>query len=350
MPKTVGAPIKTGLIGLGNSGWFYHAEGSLSRSSQFDLVAVCSRSPSHVQRAAARFAAIAYTDWEALLRDDRVELVVIATPHDLHHRMAVDALRAGKHVVVEKPMAMSTAEADEMIAVAEEEARVLTVFHNRRWEPSYQIIKQIVAAGTIGPVWRAEERRMHSGKYKVAADNEPHLGVALAEWAHQPRSGGGVTYLVAPHLIDHQLNLFGAQPLTVSAVTDVYPGDTVEHYIDLHMTFTGNILSRIEIFRENVVDLPKWSVFGIEGTLVAPTFHAVELRVAGHETQIWPNLPNLRTCAEFYEGLYRAIRQNAPPPVDPMGARNVIRVIEAALGSARAGGKVIDLTAVDHEV
>ena len=335
--------IGVGLVGLGNSGWYYHAEGTLERSRDFALVAVSGRTPARTAAAAARFAARAHPDWASLLADDRVEVVVVATPHDLHAPIAIRALEAGKHVVVEKPMAMTRAEADAMIAAATGNGRVLTVFQNRRWEPSFQLIRQLVADGAIGDVWRVEERRMHRGKYTVAGTDRPHAGTEMAGWAHGPAGGGGVTYLIAPHLVDHQLVLHGGPPAMVSAVMHTYPGDEVEHYLDLRLGFPDGRQARVEIFRENVVDLPKWSVFGDAGTIICPDFDVLVVERPDGVRREYSGLAPLQACDVFYDGLARALREGTRPPVEPREAADVVAVLEAAHASARCGGYAIQL-------
>lgn len=332
------APIGVGLIGLGNSGWYYHAEGTLRKSEQFDLVAVSGRTRARTDAAARAFGAAPHSDWRKLIEDPRVQLVVIATPHDLHYPMAVAAAAAGKHVVVEKPMSNTTAEAREMIAAAEESGVVLSVFQNRRWEHQYQTIRQLVREGAIGNVWRVEERRMHRGKYTVSGPDSPHSGTEPAAWAHTTEQGGGVTYLISPHLIDHQLQLFGEDPLDVSAVMHTFPGDAVEHYADIRMTFPGGALSRIEIYREAIEELPSWVVAGDRGTIVGPDLRTLHIRLQGQDSKTLDDLPQLRECDAFYEQLHRAITEGEPPPVEPLDSAKVIRVIELAHMSARSGG------------
>lgn len=334
--------IGVGIVGLGNSGWFYHAEGTLEHSRDFELVAVSARSEQRTTAAAERFQARPHPDWRTLLADDRVEIVVVATPHDLHALVAIAALEAGKHVVVEKPMAMTVAETDAMIAAARAHDRLLTVFQNRRWEPSFLLIREIVANGEIGEVWRVEERRMHRGKYVVSGADRPHAGTELAAWTQVPQGGGGVSYMIAPHLVDHQIVLHGGGPQTVSAIMHTFPGDEVEHYLDLRLTFAGGRPARIEIFREDVVDLPKWVVFGTAGTIVCPDFGALRVEAPdGTVVREHTGLAPLQACDEFYDELARALRDGAPPPVDPAGAAQVVAVLEAAHASARAGGEVL---------
>ncbi|MCY6381899.1 Gfo/Idh/MocA family protein [Hoeflea prorocentri] len=335
---TAAAPIGVGLIGLGNSGWYYHAEGTLTRHPHYELVAVSSRTVERARAAAERFGAKAYDDWRALIDDPKVQLVVIATPHDLHLPMTLAAAAARKHIVVEKPMAKSTAETAEMMAAADNAGVVLSVFQNRRWEEQYQSILEVIRNGAIGDVWRVEERRMHRGKYVVAGAGSPHTGSDLAAWAHTTDGAGGVTYLISPHLIDHQIHLFGGAPLDVSAVMHTYPGDVVEHYVDIRMNFPGGGLSRIEVYREAVDELPAWVVSGDRGTIVGRDLRSLDIHRPGTPPELIRDLPVLRGCDAFYDGLFQAITEGAPPPVDPRDSAIGVRIIELAHKSARSGG------------
>lgn len=333
--------IGVGIIGLGNSGWYYHAEGTLAPSPDYDIVAVSARRQERTAAGAHRFDAHGYDNWSDLVEDDAVDLVVVATPHDLHAPMTLAALAAGKHVVVEKPMASSTDEAESMLAAARTHGRLLTVFQNRRWEPSFQIIRRLLSDGAIGEIWRSEERRMHRGKYTVAGDDRAHAGTKPAAWAHTRAGGGGVVNLIAPHLVDHQLLLHGGLPTSVSATMHRYPEDDVEHHGDLRLDYDDGRTARIEVFRECDVHLPKWSVFGSEGTIVADDFDALRLLRDGRDVQTFDDLAPLQACDEFYRELADAIRGEAPVPVDPQEAAHVVSVIAAAHRSAAAGGALV---------
>ncbi|MFC7620275.1 Gfo/Idh/MocA family protein [Microlunatus sp. GCM10028923] len=329
--------VAVGLIGLGNSGWYYHAEGALERSEQYRLQAVASARPDRAEAAARRFGARPYRNWQDLIGDDALDLIVIATPHHLHAELAVAALDAGHHVVVEKPMAVTRAETDRMLDAARRNHRILTVHQNRRWEPSYLIIGELIRGGELGELWRVEERRMHRGKYVVAGHDRPHAGTDLAAWAHTVAGGGGVGYLIAPHLVDHQVQLLG-RPSSVSAVTDTFPGDEVEHYLDLRLNYPDGPLSRVEIFREDVVELPKWTVLGSRGSVICPDFDTVVIDLAGHDRRVITDLPAVRAADEFYRQLWTAVTDGGPPPVDPADAAVVTEILELAHRSARRAG------------
>src|SRR5262245_38481294 len=127
------APIRVGLIGYGLSGASFHAP-LLAAEPAFTLTAVATRRTEEVAR---DWPGVRVLSHDALLDDSSLELVVIATPNDSHAALAERALLAGKHVVVEKPFTLDSAEAVRLGTLARDRGRCLTVFHNRRWDGDF---------------------------------------------------------------------------------------------------------------------------------------------------------------------------------------------------------------------
>lgn len=343
--STTTNPIGVGIMGLGNSGWFYHAEDSIEPNGGFEIVALSGSSPARLAAAADRFTATPHPTNEALLADDRVELVVVTAPTGLHAPLARAALEAGKHVVVDKPLAPTTAEALELRALAEDAGRILTVFQNRRWEPSFIRVREIVASGAIGEVWRVEERRIHAGPYRVSADDRPHAGDDVATWTTDIALGGGVTYLIAPHLVDHQLALFERAPNTVAARMHTHEGDRAEHYVEMQLDFGDDVIARIEVMRDPAVNPPRWTVYGTRGTILVPTITRLELKVDGMATTVEEGFEIIRGSSPFYEQMRRVLREGAEPPVPLGDSVLATHVLDLAHRSARAGGLPISVDA-----
>src|SRR5690606_12456825 len=134
-------PFGVGIVGMGNSGWYYHAEGTPEHSPDYTIAAVSARTRERTDAAARRFGARGCPSRPGLVADPAVHIVVVAPPHHLHEPVAVGALEAGKHVVVEKPMATTAAETRAMLEAARRNDRMLTVFQNRRWEPTFRLIR-----------------------------------------------------------------------------------------------------------------------------------------------------------------------------------------------------------------
>lgn len=145
-------------------------------------------------KAAERHGMFAYPSLEAVLADEKVEAVVIATPNASHKALAVKALEAGKNVVCEKPVEMSCAAFDEMTSAAARAGKLFTVHQNRRWDVDYLAIKRMAASGEIGGVIRLESR-IHGSR-----------GIP-SDWRRVRAEGGGMLLDWGVHLIDQALQI-----------------------------------------------------------------------------------------------------------------------------------------------
>ena len=143
------APIRVGLIGYGYAGKTFHAP-LIRAVPALDLRVVGSRDPAKVRADLPGLDVVA--DPAAVAASDGVDLVVIASPNDTHAPLAQIALEAGKHVVVDKPFTLDLAKARGLVALARRQGRMLSVFHNRRWDSDYLSVRQAVAEGRIGRV------------------------------------------------------------------------------------------------------------------------------------------------------------------------------------------------------
>ena len=335
---TATGPVRAGLIGLGNSGWFYHAQEHLSRSDRYELVAVCSRDESRARAAAERFGGRPFTDWRRLVAADDVELVVVALPHHLHREVAVAAAEAGRHVLVEKPMAVTTEDADDMLAAAAEAGVVLSVFQQRRWEEDVQTLRRLLDDGVAGDVWHVEVARSHAGRYRTAGADRPHAGDSVLPWPHERASGGGISWLVGPHPVDQLLHLVDAAPASVSGRVHREPGDEVEHYIAADVTFDDGVTGRVSVFRRPGIAPPRFVVYGTRATLMATDGTEVVVQPVEGERRVVGGLrrPSLEG-QQVYDGLYETIRHGAPLPVTPEEGRAAVHVLDLALRSAANG-------------
>jgi len=338
---TVGAtaPVGVGLLGLGNSGWFYHAEANLTQSDRYRLVGVCAAGLARSRQAALAFGCRAYGGWDEMLADPAVELVVIALPHHLHRDAAVAAAAAGKHVLVEKPMAVTVAEADAMIEAAAAAGVILTVHQQRRWEEDLQQILRMVRAGEVGKLWRIQVTRCHAGRYRTAGEESPHTGAEFLPWAHEKASGGGISSVVGPHPADALLQLAHEPVKSVAGQVHMQPGEDVDDFVGAEVIFESGLQGRLEVYRQPGVPPPRFVVYGSEGTIVgADSTSVVVHRFDGTKTVVDGLSRPGRLGKEVYDGLYDAIRNGTPPPVTAAEGRAVVEVLELALRSAEEGG------------
>ncbi len=191
---SLSSPIRVGLIGYGFSGKTFHAP-LIAAEPRFALNLVASRDAAKV-RADLPDAAVD-ADPFAVARADAVDLVVIASPNDSHFPLARAALLAGKHVVVDKPFTLDLAEARTLAALAETQGRMLSVFHNRRWDSDFLSVKRAIADGLVGAVSLFES---HIDRFRPQVRQR---------WREGDGPGSGILFDLGPHLIDQALCLFG---------------------------------------------------------------------------------------------------------------------------------------------
>ncbi|MGC9453723.1 MAG: ThuA domain-containing protein, partial [Phycisphaerae bacterium] len=189
--------IGCGLLGYGGAFNMGRTHGScINDTPGLKTVAACDLDTRRLKVAEEELPGIkTYSSLEKMLADDAVELVVIILPHDQHAEAALKCLRAGKHVVLEKPFCVTLAEADEMVAAAEEAGVMLTCYHNRRWDGDYMTIRRLIQEGAIGEVF---ELSCGMAGYKRPGD----------WWRSDKAISGGNFYDWGAHFVDWVLGLF----------------------------------------------------------------------------------------------------------------------------------------------
>jgi predicted dehydrogenase len=200
-PIDPGQAIRVGLIGFGYASKTFHAP-LLSATEGFRIEVVASRRPAEV--AAAVPGAAVRADPLAVATHTAVDLVVIASPNDTHAPLAEAALRAGKHVVVDKPFTLTLAEARHLAALAAQTGGLFSVFQNRRWDSDFLTVQRAIQGGALGQVALFESRL---DRFR------PHV---RDRWRERAGPGSGLLYDLGPHLIDQALVLFGV-PESVQA-------------------------------------------------------------------------------------------------------------------------------------
>ena len=315
-----------GLIGYGLGGSAFHAP-LIAAEPRLRLAAVVTSRREQVERDHPGVRVVAGAD--ELLADPEVELVVVAAPNAVHHPLAAAALRAGRHVVVDKPFALSVAEADELIALAEASDRRLSVFHNRRWDGDFRTVQRAVEGGTLGEVTSFVSRY---DRFRPAPKGS---------WKEEAGPGSGLLWDLGPHLIDQAMVLFGP-PRTVWADLGVQrAGVEAVDYVHLVLGY-GRL--RVVLHAGMLVrdPGPRFEVHGERGSLLTWGLDEPEVRatvtgeVAGLELR--GRLEGLPTAyGSFYAAMATAVAGEGPVPVAPTDARAAVAVIEHALASAREG-------------
>ncbi|MBL8992632.1 MAG: Gfo/Idh/MocA family oxidoreductase [Spirochaetia bacterium] len=333
--------VKVGIVGLGRSGWNIHAHALAQLPDMYKIVAVCDADAARRQEAEKRFGCKSYTDFKEFLKDGEVELAVIATPSHFHASNAMDALKAGKNVVCEKPMATTLKDADAMIATAKKTKRILSLFHNRRYSPEFVKIREILATGKLGRIvlvkmsWNGFSRRW--------------------DWQTLKKFGGGSLNNTGPHAIDQALHLFGDEDPEITSVLDrtLTLGDADDH---VKIVFTGKNRPTIDIEISSACAYPQdfWVIMGTQGGLRGSMSElhwkyfdpkkqpARQLETSptpdrsyNKDELVWEPEEHWKAGSEdrpqeqfYYRELHATLTQGAPLAVTPESARRVMWVFE----------------------
>ena len=198
---------------------------------------------------------VAYNSLEELLGDPEVDLVTIATPNNFHKPLAIQALRAGKNVISEKPVTLNASELEDIIAVRDETGKLFSVHQNRRWDKDYQIIKRVLADGTIGAPYFIETRVQGSRG-------------AMHGWRGYKVNGGGMLLDWGVHLLDQLMNMIDSPVVSVDAhlLSLFTPG--VDDNIKILIRFENGVSALMEMATNCFINHPRWHVCASDGTCV----------------------------------------------------------------------------------
>jgi predicted dehydrogenase len=325
-------PVGVGLLGYGAIARDHAA--SIIATPGLRLAAVCDLSAERREGAAREWSVRTHERQDDLFDDPGVALVVVGTPPSAHAPAVLASLRAGKHVVCEKPFALRVEEADRMLDEAESRGLALTVYQSRRWDPDFVVMRDVVRSGGIGQAFYMES---FIGGFEHPCDF----------WhSHEPISGGMI-YDWGSHYFDWMLQLFDARVVSVAAQAHklVWHDVTNADQVSVSLTFEGGAQAMFLQSDIASVRKPKWYVLGTEGAItgdwadapVPADFPAVMkvYRTSGVETLRLPP----RDEQGFYRNLADHFAWDEALAVRAEEARRNVAVMEAATESIRLGGK-----------
>ena len=339
--------IKAGVVGFGLAGKVFHAP-NISAVKGLELAAVVERSGS---RSTAEYpASRTVRSFEELLAVPGIELVVVATPSDTHYRMAKQALTAGKHVVIDKPFAATSAEARELDSIARSKGLVLSAFHNRRFDGDFRTVVKLLGEDTLG---RLVEYEAHYDRYRP----EPNLN----GWKEQVLPGNGMLFDLGSHLMDQALTLFGTPRSITAELLMQRPGVRVNDGFDVTLHYDA-LRVKLASSMYKLEPGPRFALYGTLGSYVKYGVDPQEEALKRGErpgaagwgeepAEQWGTLhtmtngtelrTTLRTEAGDYTAYYAnvrdAIRGTAKLAVTAEEATRLIRALELAEESSRAG-------------
>lgn len=332
--------IQVGLIGFGLAGSAFHAP-LVEAEPRMRLAAVASSRPDAVRE---RFPdAEVAPDAASLIADPAIDLVVIAAPNALHAPLARGALEAGKHVVIDKPLVADLADGQPLIDLARERGRVLSVFHNRRWDGDFLTVERLVREGRLGRIMLAE---FCWDRFRPAIKRG---------WREEPAVGAGLLADLGPHLVDQALRLFGTPDAVAGDLAVQREHASVDDWFALtfHYGEARFLLSASTLVAD---PRPRFALHGTAGSFVKYGIDPQEahLRAGGSvgstrfgeeaadlsgRLTTWEGEPE-RVPTErgdwrrFYAGVAAAVLDGAPPPVSAADALQGLRLIELGRRSA----------------
>jgi scyllo-inositol 2-dehydrogenase (NADP+) len=341
--------IGVGIVGYGLAGRYFHAP-FIAAVDGLRVASIVTARPD--RQAAARRDhpnAVVVERFEALLDRPDVEVVVVASPNRTHVPFGITALEAGRHVVVDKPIAKEVAEASRLVEAAERAGRVLTVYQNRRFDGDFLTVRSLVDAGTFGPMDSLESRF--------------EIRVPLSDaWREDAAEAGGPHLDLGAHLVDQALLLFGEAARVYGQLDRRRPGSAIDDSVFVAIEHAGGPRSRLWTSLIAAWGEPRFHVRGLDSEYVKEGRDPQEAAVLAGARPTDPGFgedPPARwgrvyagdgritavpTIAgdyrRFYAQLRDAVAGSAPAPVDPIDAIRGLRILEAAERSARTGAVV----------
>jgi predicted dehydrogenase len=336
--------IRVGLIGYGYASRTFHAP-LIEAAPGLELAAVASSDAAkvHADRPGVRV----HADPGELIARADLDLVVIPTPNDTHHPLARAALQAGRHVVVDKPFTVTLAQGEELVRLARERGRVLSVFHNRRWDGDFLTLGHLLREGRLG---RVVEATFSFDRFR------PEV---RARWREGRDAGSGLWYDLGPHLLDQALRLFGWPEAIVLDRAVLRDGAAADDWFCARLRYER---LRVTLHAGTLVaaPAPRFAVHGTHGSFVKEGLDAQEdalkagVRPAATAAGDWGRDPGharllLRGEAgaleeapvtlargdypRYYAELAAALRGEGPVPVPAEEALDVIALVEAGIAS-----------------
>jgi len=335
--KGARASIKVGVIGYG--GAYNMGRGHLNEMAAAGMVptAVCDVDPKRLEVAAEDFPGIeTYTSAGEMLKKSPVELVSIITPHNTHARLALQCLRAGRHVVVEKPFAITTSECDAMIAAAKSKKLLLSAYHNRHWDGCILRAVKTVRSGALGRVVRVEA---HMGAW----------GPPDETWRSSKSRSGGILYDWGVHLLEYTFQIVDAAIVEVSGFATAgvwgpklrWKRDANEDEAFLVVRYATGAWSTLRITHLDSNPPNGWvEITGTKGSYVFDyrTYELITHKRGATVSTRGQNPPSRHQ--DYYRNVAEHLRRRAPLLITPEWARRPVHVLDLACRSAARGRTV----------
>lgn len=348
MSRRADSPVRVGVIGLGLASRT-HLDGYRSAEG-CELAAVCDLAERKVTPAVEATGARGTTDHHSIFSDPGIDAVALLLPHKLHHPVAIEALEAGKHVCLTKPMTVTAAEADELIELAAKTGLTLTVAESTRFVRAYVEAERMIRDGELGEI-----RMLRSFQPDQILDEWADVDDETQAWKRDSH-GCGAILDCGPHMFDLLTWFFGEVEAIQASARGWVPGIPLDNHAVVTGKMVGGELFSVEI--SSLTECPRGErveIYGSEGTLIIDQMldppmvvyrNDRDLRgsaVAGvpYDIEGWKAESTHGTVRDFVE----AVRTGRDPRVTAEEGRYVVTLIERAYESVARGGLEVDARA-----
>ena len=356
-PEHTGKTLRVAIIGYGLAGSVFHAP-LVSSTPGMTVAAIVTgnaRRQEHAQRDYPMAAILPSVD-DLWRHPTRYDLVVVASPNRTHVPLGIAAMNAGLPVVIDKPLAASVADAEQLLATSNSTGQLLTVFQNRRWDNDFLTVRHLIESDLLGPITRFESR---FERYRLQP--RAHAWRELAD----PEEAGGLLYDLGSHLIDQAVQLFGNPTRVYAEMEQRRPNVQVDDDTFVALQFANGV--RAHLWMSVVARLlgPRMRLLGLHGTYekygLDPQEEALHAGLRPGDAgwgieprERWGRLStsvsglHIDTMLETQHGAYEqfyvqlrdALTKDGPVPIDPAGVVTVLKTIVAAQQSAQSGNTV----------
>ena len=320
--------VRAAVIGYGGAFNMGRHHAQNMRAAGMELAAACDLDAARMEQAANDFPGIrTFTRVEDLLAQPDVDLVTVITPHNTHASLAMQVLESGKHCILEKPMCIRAGDADALVRKAAEAGRMLSVYHNRRWDGWYLTLKDLIARGILGDIFHVE---MYIGGYN-------HPG---SWWRARKEISGGAYYDWGAHYIDY---LFGIMPGRIKSVrgfvqnrvwSDVSNEDQIQSIIE----FESGAVADVQVSSIARLGKANRRILGTKGAVVDFWDGHLTLQTEVNGVQVESKVPCQKdNWLAYHQNVADHLLHGADLAVKPEQARRTIAVIETTEKSALAG-------------
>jgi predicted dehydrogenase len=346
-----GKTLRVGIIGFGFAGTTFHAP-LIRTTPGMEIAAVSSSHADKVHAALGEHVKV-LADPKALIDDAGIDLVVSASPNATHYQLAALALDRGRHVVVDKPFTATVAEAEDLARRAQTSGKLLSVYHNRRWDSTTRTGQRVLASGMLGELRHAS---MHFDRFRPEPVNR---------WKEDPDALGGVWMDLGPHLLDEALLYFGMPEAIQADIAGLRPGTRADDNFQVRLRYAGGVRVDLGASMLGAIARPRLTLQGTRGSYAKQSLDPQEAMLKAGQLPDDPAawgvdseagvavlerdgrmesvaVPTENGCyPEYYRQVRDAILGGAPNPVTAEQAIRVMRLLEAGRLSSQERREIV---------